>query len=116
MDDPVCPVCGLLYDSCIPADIRYHKEFHDIYVNGPKTKLPDGVHIIHPKSPFAHRLVAQEAARSCSRECHFLLQYYADAPEDFRNYKTTAFLYVSNKRAVGLLVGREYPCSLLFRL
>jgi hypothetical protein len=116
MNDPVCPVCGLLYDNSLRADVRYHKEFHDIYVNGPKTKLPDGIHIILPKSPFAHRLVAQETARACSRECHFLLQYHAATSEDFRKHKTTAFLYVSNGRAIGLLVGREYSCSLLFRL
>ena len=53
---------------------------------------------------------------SCSRECRFRLHYYANAPEDFRLYKTTAFLYVTAGRAVGILVGREYPCSLLFRL
>jgi GNAT superfamily N-acetyltransferase len=116
MDDLVCSVCGLLYDSSTPADARHHKKFHDVYVNGPKTKLPDGIHCILPKSPFAHRLVAQEVARSCSRECSFLLQYYANASEDFRAYKTTAFLYVAEGRAVGILVGREYSCSLLFRL
>src|SRR5438445_3016710 len=116
MNEPVCPVCGPLYDSSIPADKREHKKFHDVYVNGPKTKLTDGIHIILPKSPLAHRLVAQATAMSCSRECRFLLQYYAVAPEDFLKYKTTAFLYVSNGRAVGILVGREYSCSLLFRL
>lgn len=76
-DDPICPICGLLFASDILADVRHHKKFHDVHVNGPKTKMPEGIHLILPHSPLRDRLVAQEAASLLSRELNFRLPYCA---------------------------------------
>ena len=86
-EDYVCDVCGLLYDKDLHSDVIEHRRVHDLRVKGPKIKLPDGIHIILPKSPRRQRIAAQEAAGLVSREARFLLSYYADSDGDFREYK-----------------------------
>src|ERR1700734_1844587 len=102
-EDYVCDVCGLLYDKDLHSDVIEHRRVHDLRVKGPKIKLPDGIHIILPKSPRRQRIAAQEAAGLVSREARFLLSYYADSDGDFREYKTRAFICVSDGRVIGLL-------------
>jgi GNAT superfamily N-acetyltransferase len=115
--EPICPVCGLCYAYDFPPDVRYHKRFHDVHVSGPKIKLPNGIHVVYPRSPMSQRRVAGEAARLFRREMKYdICSYYAESSDDFRKYNTTAWLFVSEGRAVGVLIGRDYECTLQFRL
>jgi GNAT superfamily N-acetyltransferase len=116
-DDPICPICGLCYADDYPPDVRSHKKFHDLHVNGPKTKLPNGLHLVLPKSPLSHRNAAQAAAVLFKRELHFdFPSYWATSKDDFRDHRTVASIYVEDGRVVGLLVERDWGCIYKLRL
>lgn len=114
---PICSVCGLHYLENYPPDVRYHKKVHDLHVNGPKIVLPDGLHLIVPKSPLPHRRATEQAALLFKHELRFdFSTYCAIDTEDFRQHRAIASTYVSQSRVVGFLVERDVQCAHQYRL
>jgi GNAT superfamily N-acetyltransferase len=107
----ICDKCGLAYGENYPPDQRYHRRRHDVFVNGPKIDLSDGVHLVLPTSPLRHRKAAQTAAGIFQWEMKYdFSAYHATSRDDFKRNRTRALIYVLAGRVVGLLVGREWRC------
>lgn len=114
---PTCEKCGLTYAEDDQSDRRYHNKRHDVYVNGPKVDLQDGVHLLSPGDPLRHRKAAEQAARVFSLEMKYdFPAYCATDRSDFANNGTRAVVYVMAGRLVGLLVHREWRCCSYLRV
>jgi GNAT superfamily N-acetyltransferase len=113
----MCDKCGLAYGESYPPDQRYHRRRHDVFVNGPKIDLSDGVHLVLPTSPLRNRKAAQTAAGIFRWEMQYdFLAYRATGRDDFKRNHTRALIYVLAGRVVGLLVGREWRCRFYLTL
>ncbi len=109
--DGPCQECGLDYVRGSRSDERNHKKFHDRVVNGCKTKLPDGCHIVTHRSDIAMQKLAEAAASEALHETKYdHISFYADK-KVFDAEKTIAVITVSNGRVCGLVVSRERDCE-----
>jgi ribosomal protein S18 acetylase RimI-like enzyme len=108
MDEIVtCADCGLRYMRALPEDEREHRRYHDEAINGPKTKLKDGCHIINMNAPKSASELAARAAILAKRDTRYdYPAYRADDNEE----SPVAFIMVIKGHVVGLVISRERRC------
>ena len=105
-----CAGCGLLYVRGSATDENYHQTFHDLRVNGPKSKLADGFHVVTHKASLFLQRHAQAAAIAARRETGYDFPSFVASKEADRS-RTIAIIYVWNGRVIALVVSREHTCE-----
>ena len=110
LDGP-CQECGLEFVRGSRSDERLHKNYHDKTVNGHKTKLPPGCHVVTHRSAISLQRLTEWAASEARYETKYDFSSFNAVKKSFDEDETIAVISVMDGRVIALIVTRERECN-----
>jgi N-acetyltransferase len=126
----VCPICGMLTVHGVEEDNRQHEQICDAYKSGVELQIrrPSGaaaairvvsrissttiIAEIRPTDSPAWQQKLQECLSICNQELGFAVSGGCSGISGTKQIaRTTAFLYISHKRVVGLVTAEPVTCG-----
>ena len=114
--DVPCELCGLDYARGNPEDQQYHRAYHDRAINGRRTKLADGRHLVTHGSPMGLQKLAEWAAIEANRETQYDFASFHAKKQNVDEYNTKVIISVNKARVISLIVSRERDSEMRARL